>query len=187
MSRKSGSERRIFFIKLGVFALAIAAAITLYFVPILTVRSHNQLKRSAPLRLLTLLCRLFHAQDTICARHTLCVVIVIITMWVTEIAPVWASSLLVPVLVVWLSVYQEPNQPNQAIPAKDAAKRAASTFFSSTVMLAFGAFTISSALTKKQLSDRFVPHRRWVSPVLTQFVADWRSPSFDEWVHALSL
>lgn len=79
-------------------------------------------------------------------------------MWVTEIAPVWASSLLVPILVVWLGVYQEPNQPNESIPAKDAAKRAASTFFSSTVMLAFGAFTISAALTKKQLSDRSVQH-----------------------------
>jgi hypothetical protein len=97
-------------------------------------------------------------------------------MWVTEIAPVWASSLLVPILVVWLSVYQEPNQPNQSIPAKDAAKRAASTFFSSTVMLAFGAFTISSALTKKQLSDRFAPFCKFYLPgfdFLTSLSSDW--------------
>lgn len=79
---------------------------------------------------------------------------IVIILWVTELIPVWVTSLLIPILVVWGSVFHVPGNINVPEPSTEAAKRVFSKFFSSAVMLALGAFTMSAAMTKHQLSDR---------------------------------
>lgn len=79
---------------------------------------------------------------------------VVVILWVTELIPVWVTSLLIPILCVWGSVFHIPGNINVPEDSTNAAKRVFSKFFSSAVMLALGAFTMSSAMTKYQLSDR---------------------------------
>lgn len=102
----------------------------------------------------------------------------IVTLWATEVFPIWATSLCIPVLVVWLQVYPYGGTVEYSTAsAKAAADIVFSKFFSSAVMLALGAFTMSSALTKYEISDRLayqvlsrVGSRPWVVTLVVMFL-----------------
>lgn len=130
----------------------------------------------------------------------------IVCLWVTEVFPIWATSLLIPILVVWLDVYPSPTEclsptapapMNGSIPfapiasngtdpasgceptivSVNAANMVFGQFFSSSVMLALGAFTMSAALTKFELSDRLaslilsrVGTRPWLVLLVVMFL-----------------
>jgi len=112
---------------------------------------------------------------------------VIVTLWATELFPIWATSLMIPVLVVWLRVYPDPNAhhaggaggdaPPPVMPSVYAVSIVFSKFFSSAVMLALGAFTMSAALTKYEISDRLaflvlsrVGRKPWVITLTVMFL-----------------
>ena len=102
----------------------------------------------------------------------------VVTLWATELFPIWATSLCIPILVVWLQVYPYAGHVGYSVAsAKAAAEIVFSKFFSSAVMLALGAFTMSSALTKYELSDRLayqvlsrVGNRPWVVTLVVMFL-----------------
>lgn len=103
----------------------------------------------------------------------------VVTLWATELFPIWATSLSIPILVVWGQVYPDKNGHvgYSVASAKNAADIVFSKFFSSAVMLALGAFTMSAALTKYQLSDRLafqvlsrVGTRPWVVTLVVMFL-----------------
>ena len=102
----------------------------------------------------------------------------VVTLWATELFPIWATSLCIPVLVVWLQVYPYAGHVGYSVAAaKNAAEIVFSKFFSSAVMLALGAFTMSAALTKYELSDRLafmvlsrVGNRPWVVTLVVMFL-----------------
>jgi phosphate transporter len=133
-------------------------------------------------------------QDEVPARHCLALVIFIVSLWATELFPIWATSLMIPILVVWLQVYPDPNShgvtatgvsgvirdggaPVGTSLASYAVSIVFSKFFSSAVMLALGAFTMSAALTKYQWSDRLaflvlsrVGQKPWVVTLTVMFL-----------------
>lgn len=92
---------------------------------------------------------------------------------------------MIPVLVVWLRVYPDPKDhtggagpvPPPIMPSANAVSIVFSKFFSSAVMLALGAFTMSSALTKYEISDRLaflvlsrVGKKPWVITLTVMFL-----------------
>jgi anion transporter len=154
------------YLKLVVVFLIFCACIGIYFAPIM--------------------------KDQVPARHCLALLIFIVSLWATELFPIWATSLMIPILVVWLQVYPDPNA-HHATNAESAVRRDGaplgtsqaayavsivfSKFFSSAVMLALGAFTMSAALTKYQWSDRLaflvlsrVGQRPWVITLTVMFL-----------------
>lgn len=145
----------LWFVKVGIVFLIFCACIGIYFAPIM--------KENEP------------------ARHCLALLIFIVSLWATELFPIWATSLMIPILVVWLQVYPAPIQPGPdgKVPtrASYAVSVVFSKFFSSAVMLALGAFTMSAALTKYQWSDRLaflvlsrVGQKPWVITLTVMFL-----------------
>lgn len=104
------------------------------------------------------------------AKRSLALTLFVITLWVTEVIPIWATALMIPILVVWGKTVESAS-------ASSLADYVYEYIFSNTVFLALGAFTMSAALTKYQLSDRLahmilsrVGRKPWVICLTVMFV-----------------
>jgi len=92
-------------------------------------------------------------EDQPAARRALSLFSFVAIMWATEAIPIFVTSLLIPILVVTMKVLVNPTT-NEPLSAKDAATEVMGTLFSGTVLVALGAFTMSLALSKYNLSYR---------------------------------
>ncbi|KAJ6578119.1 SPX domain-containing protein [Mycena capillaripes] len=70
-------------------------------------------------------------------------------LWATEAIPLFVTSLMVPLLLVFTRVIKDSD--GKVLSAKDATNFIFSTMFSPTIMLLIGGFTISSALSKTNI------------------------------------
>ncbi|KAF0720642.1 Aste57867_156 [Aphanomyces stellatus] len=75
----------------------------------------------------------------------------ITSLWVTEALPYFATSLLVPVLVVFLRILNDKQHPDNLLDAKGTAKEVTSLMVNHTTILIMGGFSISAALSKCQI------------------------------------
>lgn len=73
-------------------------------------------------------------------------------LWASEALPLYATSLLLPILIVVLRVMCDADY--NPLGAKEAAAQVMGVLFSGTVLVAFGAFTMSAAFSKYNLSYR---------------------------------
>jgi len=73
-------------------------------------------------------------------------------LWATEAIPLYATSLLIPILAVVMRVMCDSDYT--PLDSKSAAKEVMGVLFSGTVLVAFGAFTMSAAFSKYKLSNR---------------------------------
>jgi phosphate transporter len=76
-------------------------------------------------------------------------------MWATEAIPLHITSMLIPILVVAMKVLVNP-ETKEPLSAPAAATVVSGVLFSGTVLVALGAFTMSFALSKYNLSYRLV-------------------------------
>ncbi|KAI9029003.1 SPX domain-containing protein [Phycomyces nitens] len=77
-------------------------------------------------------------------------------MWATEAVPLYATSLLIPFLVVPLGILR--NTDGSQMAAKAAAKAVFSSMFSGTIMMLLGGFAIAAALSKYGIAKAFATH-----------------------------
>ncbi|KDO33902.1 hypothetical protein SPRG_01782 [Saprolegnia parasitica CBS 223.65] len=85
-------------------------------------------------------------------QRCLAMLVFVTSLWVTEAVPYFATSLLVPVLVVFLRILNNKANPDVLLDAKSAAKEAMTLLVNhTTILIMAGAFSISAALSKCQI------------------------------------
>ncbi|OAD77349.1 hypothetical protein PHYBLDRAFT_176930 [Phycomyces blakesleeanus NRRL 1555(-)] len=101
-------------------------------------------------------------------------------MWATEAIPLYATSLMLPFLIVPLAILR--NADGSVMDAKPAAKAVFSSMFSGTIMMLLGGFALAAALSKYGIAKAFASHvlsragsrPRWVL-LANMFVAGFLS------------
>lgn len=77
-------------------------------------------------------------------------------MWATEAIPLYATSLLIPFLIVPLGILR--NADGTPMAAKAAASSVFHSMFSGTVMMLLGGFSLAAALSKYGIAKAFASH-----------------------------
>ncbi|KAG0031175.1 low-affinity phosphate transporter [Podila clonocystis] len=85
--------------------------------------------------------------DTREQNRCFAILITVAYFWATEVFPLFATALLVPLLTVLCQVMREPVT-GRTLTTGEATKVVFSSMFSPTIMLLLGGFTIASALSK---------------------------------------
>ncbi|KAF9101200.1 low-affinity phosphate transporter [Mortierella sp. GBA35] len=85
--------------------------------------------------------------DTREQNRCFAILITVAFMWATEVFPLFATALLVPLLAVLCQVMRDPTT-KATLSTTAATKLVFSSMFSPTIMLLLGGFTIASALSK---------------------------------------
>eukprot|EP01102_Stenamoeba_stenopodia_P001993 TRINITY_DN11797_c0_g1_i1.p1 TRINITY_DN11797_c0_g1~~TRINITY_DN11797_c0_g1_i1.p1 ORF type:complete len:553 (-),score=114.15 TRINITY_DN11797_c0_g1_i1:76-1734(-) len=122
----------------------------------LSFNKTNAIKKGVLLSVITIVALILYLvpimTETPTAHRCLALLIWTALLWTTEVVPIYITSLCVPVLVVVLQIL--PPAAGQEYSAKTAATAVMGQMFGEPVLLALGAFTMSAALTKYQLSLR---------------------------------
>lgn len=77
-------------------------------------------------------------------------------MWATEAIPLYATSLLIPFLIVPLGIMRNADGTEMA--AKAASKAVFQSMFSGTIMMLLGGFSLAAALSKYGIAKAFASH-----------------------------
>ncbi|KAI8374122.1 SPX domain-containing protein [Radiomyces spectabilis] len=77
-------------------------------------------------------------------------------MWATEAIPLYATSLLIPFLIVPMGILRTADGAQMA--AKAAAKSVFASMFSGTIMMLLGGFALAAALSKYGIAKAFASH-----------------------------
>lgn len=77
-------------------------------------------------------------------------------LWATEAVPLYATSMLIPFLIVPLKIMR--NDDGSLMTAADAAKDTFASMFSSTIMMLLGGFALAGALSKYGIAKAFASH-----------------------------
>jgi phosphate transporter len=77
-------------------------------------------------------------------------------MWATEAIPLYATSLLIPFLIVPLGIIND-SDGNQ-MTAKAASKNVFQSMYSGTIMMLLGGFALAAALSKYGIAKAFASH-----------------------------
>ncbi|KAF9423172.1 low-affinity phosphate transporter [Podila epigama] len=85
--------------------------------------------------------------DTREQNRCFAILITVAYFWATEVFPLFATALLVPLLAVLCQVMRDP-ETKRTLTTGQATKVVFSSMFSPTIMLLLGGFTIASALSK---------------------------------------
>jgi phosphate transporter len=83
-------------------------------------------------------------------RNCLALLALCTVFWTLEVIPLFATSILVPFLVVVLRVIRSPEDDSR-LPAIDAAKYITNQMFSPTILLLIGGFTLAAGLSKHNI------------------------------------
>ncbi|KAI8992021.1 SPX domain-containing protein [Mycotypha africana] len=110
-------------------------------------------------------------------------------MWATEAIPLYATSCLIPFMIVPMGIMRNPD--GSVMAAKAAAKATFSSMFSGTIMMLLGGFALAAALSKYGIAKAFASHvlsragtrPMWVllaimlvSGVLSMFISNVATP-----------
>eukprot|EP00007_Cunea_sp_BSH-02190019_P008314 CAMPEP_0174238334 /NCGR_PEP_ID=MMETSP0417-20130205/11013_1 /TAXON_ID=242541 /ORGANISM="Mayorella sp, Strain BSH-02190019" /LENGTH=593 /DNA_ID=CAMNT_0015317159 /DNA_START=81 /DNA_END=1858 /DNA_ORIENTATION=+ len=129
------------------------------------------------------------------AEHNCFVLLVLVSvLWATEAVPLFVTSILIPIPVVWFNILLDPlncadiNDPATCnpLPAPEAAPLITGKFFDPSIMLFLGGFTIAAALGKYKLSNKLARYvlamagtdPKWVllaMMILSWFLSMWIS------------
>ncbi|KAI9467712.1 MAG: SPX domain-containing protein [Benjaminiella poitrasii] len=77
-------------------------------------------------------------------------------MWATEAIPLYATSCLIPFMIVPMQIMR--NSDGSVMAAKAAAKATFSAMFSGTIMMLLGGFALAAALSKYGVAKAFASH-----------------------------
>ena len=89
-----------------------------------------------------------------CARRCMSLLLFVVTLWITEAIPYFATGLLVPALVPLMSVLKASSSSLDPMSVEEAAEYVLNHIFNNTTMLLIGGYTISSAFARCQLELR---------------------------------
>jgi len=88
------------------------------------------------------------------ASRCMSLLLLVVGLWVTEAVPYFATSLLIPALVVFLGVLKDAQDPTKPMSTEQAAQFVLNHIFNHTTMLLLGGYTISSAFSSCRLELR---------------------------------
>jgi phosphate transporter len=77
-------------------------------------------------------------------------------MWATEAIPLYATSLLIPFMIVPMGILR--NADGSVMTAKAASKSTFSAMYSATIMMLLGGFALAAALSKYGIAKAFASH-----------------------------
>lgn len=86
------------------------------------------------------------------AQRCLALLVTVSILWALEALPLFVTSLLIPLLVVWLKVLPDPEHPDLPMSAGAAAQAICQAFWGPVIFLFLGGFAIAAALSKYGLS-----------------------------------
>ncbi|OBZ89073.1 Low-affinity phosphate transporter PHO91 [Choanephora cucurbitarum] len=78
-------------------------------------------------------------------------------MWATEAIPLYATSCMIPFLIVPLQIMRNTST-GEVLTAKAAAKAVFASMFSGTIMMLLGGFALAAALSKYGIAKAFASH-----------------------------
>ncbi|KAI8374091.1 SPX domain-containing protein [Choanephora cucurbitarum] len=78
-------------------------------------------------------------------------------MWATEAIPLYATSCMIPFLIVPLQIMRDTST-GEVLTAKAAAKAVFASMFSGTIMMLLGGFALAAALSKYGIAKAFASH-----------------------------
>ena len=81
--------------------------------------------------------------------------VIVSTLWALEGVPLYVTSLMIPVIVVWFKILPAADGVTP-LSASDAASVISQQFWSPTIFLFLGGFTIAAALEKYGLNRALV-------------------------------
>ena len=88
------------------------------------------------------------------ASRCMSLLLFVISLWITEAIPYFATALLIPCLVTFLGVLKDTEDPTKIMDPELAASFVLNHIFNHTTMLLLGGYTISSAFSRCQLELR---------------------------------
>ena len=88
------------------------------------------------------------------ASRCMSLLLFVIGLWVSEAIPYFATSLMIPALVVFLGVLKDAQDPTKPMSTELAAQFVLNHIFNHTTMLLLGGYTISCAFSSCQLELR---------------------------------
>eukprot|EP01038_Epipyxis_sp_PR26KG_P009656 gene9656-12998_t len=92
------------------------------------------------------------------ASRCLSLLLLTISLWITEAIPYFATALLIPALVTFLGVLKDPLDKTKSMTPDLAAAFVLNHIFNHTTMLLLGGFTISTAFSRCQLELRLASY-----------------------------
>ena len=104
--------------------------------------------------------------DNTAASRCLSLLLLIVSLWVTEAIPYFSTALLVPPMVTFMGVLRDNTEAKKLLPSNLAAALVLEHVFNHTTMLLLGGYTISSAFSRCQLELRLAS---WLQVTLGQF------------------
>lgn len=121
---------------------------TLYLPPVLSP-AFFQLLLAFTVLVLFLKAPVLRFFSTVEEQNCLAMLLFCTILWVTEVIPLFVTSLLVPFLVVTLRVCREPHKDGwRRLSAPDTSKWVFEQMFASNVLVLLGGFTLAAALSK---------------------------------------
>ncbi|KAI9315563.1 SPX domain-containing protein [Dichotomocladium elegans] len=94
-------------------------------------------------------------------NHCFALLIFAALLWATEAIPLYATSLLIPFLIVPLGILRQKTENGlDSVPmsAHDAAAEIFASMFSGTIMMLLGGFALAGALSKYGIAKAFATH-----------------------------
>lgn len=83
-----------------------------------------------------------------CADRCLSLVVLVVSLWVTEALPYFSTALLILPLTVFMAVFKDPVHPEMPLGRDKAADRVMHSVFNHTSWLLLGGYAVSSAISR---------------------------------------
>lgn len=90
----------------------------------------------------------------VAANRCFSLLVLAVSLWVTEAVPYFATALIIPALVTFLRVLKDPKDPTKAMSPEESSAFVLDHIFNHTTMLLLGGYTISTAFARCQLELR---------------------------------
>lgn len=87
-------------------------------------------------------------------HNCLAMLITISLLWATEVIPLFATALMVPIFCVVLRIVRSDEMPYERLQPHDAAKYIFAAMWTPVILLMIGGLTIAAALTKHDIARR---------------------------------
>ncbi|POS85678.1 hypothetical protein EPUL_002506 [Erysiphe pulchra] len=87
-------------------------------------------------------------------HNCLAMLITVSLLWATEVIPLFATALLIPVLCVVLRIVRSDEMPHDRLQPHDAAKYVFAAMWTPVILLLLGGLTIAAALSKHDIARR---------------------------------
>lgn len=92
------------------------------------------------------------------ASRCLSLLLFVVSLWITEAIPYFATALLIPPLVVFMGVLKDETQSSGLMKVSTAAQFVTDHIFNHTTMLLLGGYTISGSFSRCQLELRIASY-----------------------------